>query len=375
MIISQAIDATLDRKYNATAGRMLAQIKFVSNAPNSQMQKSLAKLDKEAKRLVEDEERMQPDNAQLEQTLNEYQRTFEIAQSLILANDDAIQKTGQAVAIPAVTAKVFQGVSAKLPAPLSASAMKIYAENATKSGIVWNVPDALDFAGDYVNSPAWVKRMEGWGAGYADIMRDNVLKGLAQGWSPNYTAAQIRQSAQSLPRSAAENVTRTLQLTSYRDASAAMEEMNGQFIEGKIRVAHLDDRTCLSCISLHGTPLKAGERVDDHFRGRCDVHYQILGGAKYPELMQADSTAGNRQFVPYQSGEDWFNSLSPERQAAQASFKASPAKLRAFRDGVPLSDFVGEYQDEVFGKMMVENSLIKALEGDAAQYYEVNKDE
>ena len=372
MTISEEIDKKLDSEYARTAGAMLAQVQFISNNSGSEMQQSLARLDKEASSLAEGGEKMLPNNAQLEQTLREYENMFNTTQNLILSNDGDIQTTGKSVAIPAVTAKIFAGTSSELDAPLSVTSMKIYTDNAKNAGVVWNVPDALDFATDYVNSFAWIKRMDKWGVGYADLMRDAVLKGLAQGWSPNYTAAQIRQSAQGLPKSAAENITRTLQLTSYRDASAAMEEMNGQFIEGKIRVAHLDSRTCLSCISLHGTPLKAGESVSDHYRGRCDVFYQIAGGAKYPAQMQADSTAGSRQFVPYQNGEDWFNSLPHERQAAQASMKNSPAKLRAFRDGVPLSDFVGEHQDDVFGTMTIEKSLINALGKEAPQYYERN---
>ena len=373
MTISEEVDKKLDVEYAKTAGRMLAQVKAIASGTGSRMQRSLAKLDKEADSLAG--ERMLPDNAQLEQTLNEYQNTFETTQDLVRANDTEIQNAGAAVAILAVTAKVFRGIAADQDAPLSAGAMKSYADGATKAGTVWNVPDAMDFATDYVNSPAWIIRMENWGVGYADLTRETVLKGLEKGWSPKYTAEMIRMYAQQLPYSAAENITRTLQLTSYRDASAEMEKMNGHFIEGKIRVAHLDSRTCITCVSLHGTELAAGERVNDHFRGRCDVFYQVAGGAQFPDIMQSDSEPGKRNFVPYQNGEEWFNALPPERQAAQASFLRSPAKLRAFRDGVPLSDFVGEYHDEVFGDMVVEKSLIGALKGDAAQYYAVNQNE
>ena len=77
--------------------------------------------------------------------------------------------------------------------------------------------------------------------------------------------------------------------------------------------------------------------------------------------------------MPYQSGEDWFNSLSPERQAQQASFLKSPAKLRAYRDGVPLSEFVGEHTDSVFGHQFVEKSLVGAIGDDAKVYYNRNQ--
>jgi len=351
---------------------MLTQIKALSNGRGSQMQRSLTKLDKEADTLADNNERITADNPQLKETLSEYQKLFEQTQGLILANDDAVQNGGKKIAIVAVSALVFRGVANEIKSPIADSTIKIYASAAKKAGIIWNVPDALDFARDYVNSPAWIKRMEKWGVGYANLLRDTVLAGIEKGWSPKYTAAQIRHFAQNMPYSAAENITRTLQLVSYRNASAEMEKLNGQYIEGKIRIATIDDRTCLACLALHGTPLKAGEEVRDHFRGRCDVFYRVKGGAQFPDMMQADSTPGNRQFTEFQTGEDWFNSLSPNRQAAQASFKRSPAKLRAFRNGVPISNFVGKYDDAVFGEMVIEKSLLSALGGDALQYYEAN---
>jgi hypothetical protein len=102
----------------------------------------------------------------------------------------------------------------------------------------------------------------------------------------------------------------------------------------------------------------------------CSVFYQVLGGPDFPEQMQADSTPGNRKFVPFQTGEEWFASLSKERQQRQASFKATPAKYKAYLDGHPLSEFVGEHTDPVFGRMTVEESL-KGMFGEekAKTYY------
>ena len=215
--------------------------------------------------------------------------------------------------------------------------------------------------------------MEGWGAGYAELTSESILSGISKGMGPDAIANLMTSHAQDIPLSAAENLTRTLQLTSYREASVAMEVQNSELIRGKIRVATLDSRTCLTCISLHGTPLALGERVDDHYRGRCSEFYQVPGGPDFPEIMQADSIPGERNFTKFQSGEDWFASLSPERQAQQASFASTPAKFRAFKDGVPLSDFVGDHTDEVFGAQKIEKSLVDAISGDAEQYYNINQ--
>ena len=368
--------AALERAYIASAGRMLAQIQAISGAPNSQMQRSLARLDAEAARLAEAEERMTADNPQLQQTMGEYEQTFKTTQALILANDNTIQNAAAAIAIPAVTAKVFSVITSALFArginPLSPQAAKVYASQVAGSGIPWVTPSALDFAGGYVDSPAWASRMENWGAGYADMSRDTFANGIAKGWGPQYTASQVRLSAENLPKSASESLTRTLQLTSYRDASAAMELQNGKYITGKIRISALKETSCLTCISLHGTPLAVGERVDDHYRGFCSEFYQVPGGPQYPDQMQADSKPGDRQFVPFQTGEEWFASLPPERQARQASFLRSPAKLRAYRDGTPLSAFVGDHTDDVFGHQVVERSLKNAVGLSKAQGYYVN---
>ena len=378
--ISAAEQAALDRAYAATAARMLAQVKAISNAPNSQMQRSLKLLDEEAARLADNDERMTATNPQFEQTMNEYEATFNTTQSLILANDNIIQDAAKKIAIPVVTAKVFLRSSALLVArkinPISAQAMKYYTTQTAAAGIPWTVPplSALDAVGDYVASPAWINRMDKWGSGYAGLTRDTFVKGISQGWGPQFTASQVRLSAQSLPVSAAENLTRTLQITSYRDASTAMEVVNSDYIVGKIRISALTENTCLACISLHGTKLAVGERVDDHFRGRCSEFYQVPGGPEFPATMQADSVPGGRNFVKFQNGDDWFASLPPERQAQQASFLRSPAKRRAYDAGTPLSSFVGDHTDDVFGAQIIEQSLMQSIGTEQASgFYSVNQ--
>ena len=376
--LPEAEDDALEKAYITTAGRMLAQIAAICNAPNSQLQRSLKKLDDEADRLTEAEEVMTPDNPQLEQTLGVYEDTFKATQALIMVNDNAIQDTAARLAIPAVTAKVFSVLTGAMLSrginPLSPQGTKILTSRIAASGIPWTTPGADVFAANYVDSTAWINRMENWGKGYADYTRDTFLRGVQSGWGPKYTAGQVRVSAQNLPKSAAESLTRTLQITSYQDASAEMEKVNNKYITGKIRIATLNQTCCLNCISRHGEQLEVGARVDDHFRGRCTAFYQVPGGPQYPESMQADSTPGNRNFVPFQKGEDWFNSLPPERQAQQASFLKSPAKLRAYRDGTPLSAFVGDHTDSVFGDQVVEKSLKDAIGLKRAQgYYSINQ--
>lgn len=367
----------LDAAYAKAAGPMLAQIKSLSIAPGSAMQRQLSALDDEAERLESNDERMTYTNEQLEKTFTALLVVFSATNALILANDNNIEAAGAAIAVPAVTAKIFRQLTADLATggknPIDPKYIPLYKSKLEQLGINWNIPTALDFANKYVDSPAWSKRMSGWGDAYVNnLIRATVRQGIADGWGPKYAAGQLRQFCENMPYYAAENLTRTLELTSYRDASAAMDNINGEFIEYKIRIARLDDRTCLSCIGKHGSRLEKGERVDDHYRGRCTEFYVVKGGPRFPDVMQADSTPGNRRFVPYQAGPEWFASLPENRQKRQASFVNTPAKWNAYKDGVPLADFVGNHTDSIFGNQVIELSLNKAV-SDAAKYYQRNQ--
>jgi hypothetical protein len=376
--ISGFLNSALDAAYLKTAGPMLVQINRLSNAQGSPIQKSLKKLDDEAARLAEDGERMQADNAQLEQTSNAYLALLLTTQNLILANDNAIQAAGQALAAPTLTAKVFIAASQTIinegGNPLTAASFNKIKRAVAERGVNWVAPTTLDFATDYVSSQSWISGMNAWGTGYADLTKDTILKGISEGWGPRRVASIMRQRAEGIPRSAAENLTRTLQVTSARDAAVEMERINGAFLLGKIRIAKLDGNTCLACIGLHGTEMEIGERVDDHYRGKCSEWYRTLGGPEFPAMMQADSSPGNRVFVDFQTGPEWFGGLSPERQAAQRSFIQTPAKLKAFKAGTPLTEFIGESRDDTFGDQFVEKSLIDAIgKDDAAGFYVRNQ--
>ena len=368
--LREYINATLDKAYNSAARPMLEQIARLAKGQGSAVQAALSELEAEADRLQEASEPMRADNPVLLKVLSVIEAEMVATQSLVSANSPDIEASGQKIAPVSVAAKLFGAVTLALIAaginPMTSQKRYEDAITSTGMGFVW--PDTLDFATDYTQSPAWITRMEGWGTGYADIIGKTIRQGLSQGWSPIRTAREARKFAENLPVSAAENITRTLQLTSYREASLRMEVLNGQYIEKKIRVAKLDNRTCLSCIELHGTELAVGERVDDHYRGRCDSILIPVGGSM-PTTMQADSAPGQRNFVPFQTGREWFAGLSSERQAQQASFVKSPAKWKAYQDGVPLSDFVGDHEDDVFGHQFVEQSLFRAIGSDAEGYY------
>jgi len=371
--INDYANQALDSTYNASAGKVLDQVAKLAQSPKGRMQKQLGKLDEEAKRLNEEDRRIEYDNAVLEQTLNEYSDLMDTTASLVDANDEVIQETGVNIAVIAVTAKVFLTLSHSIMAgggnPISPQAMKFYTTQLATRGVDWTNISTLDQIISFVDSPAWVAKMEGWGAGYANLTRDIILSEVKKGSGPIALARKLRGIVEHMPVYASESLTRTLQLTAFRQASLEMELVNGKYIQSKIRIARLDDKTCLACIALHGTPLKKGERVDDHYRGRCTEYYVVPGADPYPTMMQADSTPGNRVYVPFETGEEWFAHLPESRQMAQASFSRSPGKFRAYQNGTNLSEFIGEHDDPVFGKQVVELSMKGALGDNAEQYY------
>lgn len=120
---------------------MLAQIGALCKSPGSELQQALKRLDDEAARLVADDKRMTRDNAVLQQTLRVVRSTFRSTARLIKANDNAIQASGRAVAVPVVTAKVFLKMSGQVIAagvdPVGPRAMAFYRKQIAASGVRW----------------------------------------------------------------------------------------------------------------------------------------------------------------------------------------------------------------------------------------------
>jgi hypothetical protein len=236
--------------------------------------------------------------------------------------------------------------------PVSAEAYAYFMNIVKDMNLGWIAPDPADLVSRYSESDAFIERMEKWGDGYADIVNKSVKQGISDGWNPKKIARYIRKTATDLPINAAYTMTKTLQFQSYRDAAARMEEVNGRFIEKKIRIAALDGRTCPVCVALHGTEVPKGESIKDHYNGRCDAIYVPIGG-DMPEYMQTFGKPGERNFVPFQTGEDWFAGL-PEAQQKQM---LGPGKFEWYQKTGELSGLVGTHEDRLFGEMPVVKPL------------------
>lgn len=186
-----------------------------------------------------------------------------------------------------------------------------------------------------------------------------LLKGIALGQNPRVVARLIKKElGQAL--SWALRTARTAMLYAYREANRASYVANPDIVEGWIWHAKLNDsRTCMSCISQHGTVHPPAEVLNDHHNGRCAMipvtpSWEALGFTGIPDTRPQ-----------VQSGRDWFNGLS----AAEQRQYMGGSMWEAWKAGkVSWEDLSRVHNDPVYGDMRTAASL-RALLGDGAKEF------
>lgn len=336
--ITDLISGLLDKGYTRAAQPVLDA---VARSVNSGLiQQRLSELDAEVARLTEAGDKLRPDNPVLRALLADLDDTLAASSRVVDGAAEAVQASGSDAA-----AKIQRQLA--LPGMTDAQLRSF--------GIVWNRPDPAAVARlvDYAGTDAWAAALAKFGDDVLGVVNNQAILGITYGWNPLRTAREIRRVTENLPGYQANNLMRTLQLTSYRDSTAIHQNANIPIIDQVVRIAALDARTCLSCVSQHGDVIWEGERnagdpvprVDDHHAGRCTSAVVVKG-----------------RTINITSGEEWFANLPEARQRQQASFIASPGKWEAFKAGqVTLRDFRQPYTDPVFGPMMREAALSGAL--------------
>ena len=116
------------------------------------------------------------------------------------------------------------------------------------------------------------------------------------------------------------NISRTEMLDAMRTAQHATDQVNAGSLAGWTWSAHLDSRTCIACISMHGTewPLTEPGPIDHH-SGRCarlprTKSWADLGfpGIPEPDLGMVD--AG-----------EWFDGLTEQEQRSMLGVRGFDA--------------------------------------------------
>ena len=319
------INDLLDRGYvRATQSTVRA---IANGVTSGTIETRLRQLEEEAARLAEVDGKFTPDNAvvralmaDLETELKRQGRLINGAAPMVeQAGADAARILTRQLALPGFTDRQLQGI-----------------------GIRWIQPsaEAIAKAVDFIGKEAWAAELRGY-AGLVDVINNAALRGIIDGRGPLAIAREVRQLTENLPVARANNLFRTLQLSSYRGATALHQIANANILEGVVRIAALDDRTCLCCIALHGTVYPVGTVIRDHHQGRCTGVAKVIGRP-----------------LAVRTGTDWFNGLPLSRQqeiAGQGNYEAMQ------RGQVGLRDFVQDYDDPVFGQMVRQGSLEYAI--------------
>lgn len=204
----------------------------------------------------------------------------------------------------------------------------------------WLRPDpaALQALIDYADGAALRDRMATFGANAAQNFADTMLSLVAQGRNPR-AIGRTMATWFNLPYAWADNQARTLQLYSYRAANHATYRANERILDGWLWRAALDARTCMSCVSQHGSIHPVSNTLNDHHRGRC-APIPIVKGTTWAASVE--------------SGEAWFARQSPAMQRQMMG----PGLFAAYQRGqVNFSDLSQPYQDGVYGTMLRQASL------------------
>lgn len=170
-----------------------------------------------------------------------------------------------------------------------------------------------------------------------DNVVNAIIEGVKAGNNPRVIAAAI-QDAFGGGLTDSLRMMRTLQLYSYREAARANYLETNGIVTGWVWFAELDADVCLSCVAQHGTIHPLEETLNDHHNGRC---------APLPYIPEFGNPVE-------QTGEDWFNSLSPAQQASMMG----QGKFEAWQSGQFTFDKLSrEVDNDVYGKMRTETTL------------------
>jgi hypothetical protein len=222
---------------------------------------------------------------------------------------------------------------------------------------MWNrpAPETLQAVINYVDGAAYREKSSAFGVNAAQSIADTILTGVAQGKNPR-TIAGIMSNWFSVPYAWAENNVRTVQIYGFRDANHESYLQNPDVLNGWIWIASLGDpRTCMSCVSKHGSKHDLSETLNDHDSGRCTPAPWVKG-TTWPDLII--------------TGPNWFESQPESYQRQQMG----GALFNAWNAGaIGWTEMSQVYHSDIYGDMLRETSVIGVLGSDAPQYYVRNQ--
>lgn len=157
-------------------------------------------------------------------------------------------------------------------------------------------------------------------------IREVLLESVQLGLHPRDAATRLREEVGTIlqaTQARLNNIARTEQLDSYREAARQAQLANTDVVVGWIWMSVLSTTSCPSCISMHGSVHDVEESgPDDHPQGRC---YRMPKTKSWAE-MGFDITEPP-SLIP--DNQTWFNSLSEEQQRETLG----PSRYEAWKEG------------------------------------------
>jgi hypothetical protein len=242
--------------------------------------------------------------------------------------------------------EIVAGQNAGIQAGLNASANMVAAANGGVMVGGWVRPDpaAVRAAIGYADSPAMQAAINQFGLNASQNINDLLITAVAQGRNPRQIA-QLIADWKNVPYSWAENMSRTTQLYSARDATHEGYRANPDIVIGWMWISAKDKRTCVSCWANDGRIFPISQNLNDHHRGRCTP---------------APITRNSRWNVGYATGPERFATLD---EASQRAIFHNNALYEAWRKGeVDWSEMSEPYQNDIFGEMQRASSLASIVE-------------
>ena len=186
----------------------------------------------------------------------------------------------------------------------------------------------------------------GYGRRMADKIIGSLITGYVGGRSPKETGALIARKL-GIALNDSMNIARTATLWSYRAAAHANYLMNGHVLKGWLWSSALDERTCMSCINLHGSFHPLTEILNDHHQGRCSPE-------PVTKSCEELGLPCGYESPPVQRGEDWFEGLTSAAQLAMMG----PGIYDAWGNGeFDFEDLSVTYSDPIWGPMQRQATL------------------
>jgi hypothetical protein len=177
----------------------------------------------------------------------------------------------------------------------------------------------------------------------AERLSEALINAITLGYNPRKTAGIFRRVFGASLTDSLRTV-RTAQLWSYREANRATYLANSDVVDSWTWFAQLDDRTCASCIAMHGTIHPNTETLDDHYNGRCAMIPNVKG---FPPIVE-------------ETGEAWFGK---QDEAIQRRL-LGPGKYDAWKNGeFEFGALSNQVDDPVYGSMRIEATLQDLIGG------------